>query len=312
MGLNQSAFGLDLRASFPLPGLPEIKTSGLPEVSLDVRSVPELRRIWSGPLTGGRWRGTLRDGAELSIEWGREGDLLFGYGDSAWYRLDPAGAELICASEEEDALGWQRVLLSRVLPIVALARGYEALHAAAVEVQGAVVALVGASGAGKSTLAAELMRRGHRLFTDDVLVFGRTGNEVLAHPAPPHISLEEGEGDGFGEPLGTVGGKTWVALREAASGPLPVSAVAVLERGREGSPRAEQLTSSPLPLAPFMLGLPDERDRDGERFNLYSDLIEGALLLRLAGSPQAPVEAFAGELERVVEAATLAPLGESG
>lgn len=43
------------------------------------------------------------------------------------------------------------------------------LHASAVEIDGGAIAICGPSGAGKSTTAEALVRRGHRLITDDVL-----------------------------------------------------------------------------------------------------------------------------------------------
>lgn len=241
----------------------------------------------------------------FSIRWGNERDLLFGYGEAARFRLDPAGTCLLCVPAEPDSLAWQRVLLSRVLPLVALARGYEALHAGAVETVAGVVAIVGPSGAGKSTLVRELLRRGHRLFADDVLVIGSgsAGTGVLAHPSGPYLSLAEEDAPPPGQALGALGGKLWLAIEGAAQQPRPLAAVAILEREQIGTPAAEPIPPSPLALAPFMLGLPDEEGRDAERFSTYSDLVDGAALLRLvAGEEPAPrlADALEAALERHV------------
>jgi HPr Serine kinase C-terminal domain len=301
MGMDHTAFGLALRSSFPLPGLAARRDASLPRLDLKLRSPEQLRRTWSGSASPSAWRGMLGDGTQLSIEWGREGDLLFVYGEEAWFLLDRRGAEMTCAAADVESPAWQRVLLSRVLPMVAVARGYEALHAAAVETPAGVVALAGSSGAGKSTLAAELLRRGHRLVADDVLVLGSAAGRVLAHPAGPHLSLEAGRSQDLGmEVLGELGGKSWAALGEAASGPGPVVAVAILARGGGAAPHAEEVAASPLTLAPFMLGLPDESGRDGRRFSLYADLVEDATILELAGAAKAPTWAFAEALERAV------------
>ncbi|MGN6556789.1 MAG: hypothetical protein ACTHLH_02110, partial [Solirubrobacterales bacterium] len=150
MGIDYTAFGLSLRSSFPLPCLAPA-AAALPALELDLVAGEELERRWSGAASPSAWRGRLRDGAELSIAWGRDGDLLFGYGSDARYLLEPGGERMLCAATRIESLGWQRVLLSRVLPVVAIARGYEALHAAAVETPTGVVAIAGASGAGKST-----------------------------------------------------------------------------------------------------------------------------------------------------------------
>jgi HPr Serine kinase C-terminal domain len=301
VSVPQSAFGLDLRGPLALPGL--VGTApGLPELRLQVVNSDELDAIWSGAATPGSWRGTLRDGSELTIRRGRDGDLLFGYGEAARYLLDPQGVRLLCAPADPGSLAWQRVLLSRVLPVVAIARGYEALHAAAVQTPAGVVGILGASGAGKSTLAAELVRRGHRLVADDVLVVGRSAEAVLAFPGGAHLSLEPGAEEGLGaQVIGELGGKIWAAVAAAATEAAPVVALFLLERG-EGPVAAQELPPSPLTLAPFMLGLPDDEGRDGARFSLYADLVAESRLIRLRGAASAPAWEFADALERTLGA----------
>lgn len=309
MATHQTAFGLNLHGPLSLPGLQKATTE-LPGLRLQLVGQGQLEAAWSGAATPGSWRGTLRDGAELTIRWGREGDLLFGYGEEARYVFDPAAACLFCAPVKPGSLAWQRVLLSRVLPIVAVAIGHEALHAAAVQTPVGVVAVAGASGAGKSTLAAELVRRGHRLVGDDVLVVGHGPDGVVAFPGGAHLSLAPGEESALGaEVLGELGGKLWAVVADAAREPAPVAAVVLLERG-EGPVEAEDLPVSPLMLAPFMLGLPDEKGRDGERFALYADLVEEGQLLRLTGAAEAPVGEFAEVLERALGVPSTAALRE--
>jgi hypothetical protein len=305
---HRSVFGLNLDSTLALPGLAEAAT-GLPELRLQVVAPAELDAEWSGAATPGSWRGTLRDGAELTIRWGRDGELLFGYGEAARYLFDAGAARLLCAPAEPNSLAWQRVLLSRVLPVVAIACGHEALHAAAVQTPAGVVAVAGASGAGKSTLAAELVRRGHRLVGDDVLVVGRGPGGVVAFPGGAHLSLDPGDESALGaEVLGELGGKRWAVVADAARVAAPVAAVVLLERG-EGPVVAEELAASPLPLAPFMLGLPDDEGRDAERFALYADLVEAGRLLRLGGAAEAPASEFAEALERALELPAMAAAG---
>lgn len=84
-------------------------------------------------------------------------------------------------------------LLGPALGILCHQRRALPLHAAAIDVGGRVVALVGASGAGKSTCAAALVRRGHRLLGDDIAVI----DPVLAvvRPTYPGIKLWQDAAD---------------------------------------------------------------------------------------------------------------------
>ncbi len=296
-----SAFGLALSADFPLPGvaLGAGEERGLPRCAVQVVGEPELIDGWSGPLSAGVWRGSLKDGFELTIQWGAAGDLLCRYGSRALFHLNPEASLLRCAAADP-AAAWQRVLCSRVLPLVALAHGREAIHAGAVETPAGVVAIAGPSGAGKSTLTAALVGRGHRLFSDDVLVLAG-GEEVLAHPGGPYLTLAAGAVTAPpGHVLDTVADKRWIAVSEVGREPRPVAAVVLLERGVADGLEISRLAPSPLHLAPFMLGLPDQPERDGARFALYSDLVEGAALLRLRTAATDSAADVAAALERAL------------
>jgi hypothetical protein len=295
-----SAFGLSLEARFPIPGEALLTAEPeLPEVVLEIEPPQRLEAEWSGSVSPRAWCGMLGDGQEFAVEWGREGDLLFRYGARARFRLDPAGARLGCVPSDPAALAWQRVLLTRVLPNVGIARGYEALHASAVSTDRGVVAIAAASGAGKSTLARELMKRGWPLFADDSVVLGRNGNVVEAHPSSPFVNLPAPGGDvgSLGADLGLVDGERWVAVADFPVAPKPVAAIVLLER-EPGMPLGVwPMRESPLVLAPFMLGLPDDEGRDADRFALYADLVEGTQLMRLTADTDRPPADLAETLE---------------
>ncbi len=289
--------GLRLRSSFPLAGAREAGLDDGEEVSLRLVPSSRLRSAWTGAV-GGAWRGSLRDGEELRIERGR-GDLLVSYGERARFHLDARRSQLLCSAEEVADLGWQRVLLTRVLPLVAIARGREALHAGAVHTAAGAVAIAGPSGAGKSTLTAELVRRGHPLLADDVLVLESDRGRVLAHPAGPQLSLCGGDAIA-GTALGELGGKHWIAVENVATAASELAAVVLLERGRGEQAATSRAAASPLALAPHMLGLPDDEGRDRDRFNLYSDLVQRTPILRLTAAEAVPPPALAAEIERAV------------
>ncbi len=288
MAESYRVLGLDLRADFPLPGLvPEVGDDALPAVAVSIIAAGRLEASWSGGATPGRWRGLLGDGERFEIERGREGDLLFHYGARARFHLGADGRSLSCCPLDIDGPGWTRALLTKVLPGVAIANGHEALHAAAVADDRGAILILAPSGGGKSTLALELARRGFRFFADDVVVLGhRAGDRVEAHPGGPFVNLPPRGGLAAAPPHAVLDSgplKSWVAIDGAATQPAPVRALVRLERTGGGMLGAWPIGASPVPLAPFMLGLPDDEGRDARRFAVYSDLVGSAPMIRLTG-----------------------------
>ncbi len=306
------AFGLELRLSFPLPGMAPGVAQELPSLRLELTTPEELQRTWSGSDGPPEWRGRLGDGLDLAIERGTAGDLLFSYGEGgpseqgrAGFLLDPGMRRLDCAPSQS-GLDWQRVLISKVLPAISVMRGYEALHAAAIDSPDGVVAIMAPSGAGKSTLAIELLRGGRPLFTDDVLILEQAAGAVRAHPGSPHMNLAESlpgpiDPQSLGSTLGVLAGERWITTHATATTPRPVCMLCLLERGPGLSLEADILPANPLTLAPYMLGLSMDTQRQQSRFGLYADLIESATLVRLtAGSEHRP-EQLADLLEQTLE-----------
>ncbi|MGH2852752.1 MAG: hypothetical protein ACRDLF_00975 [Solirubrobacteraceae bacterium] len=316
--MRHVAYGLDLRCSFPLPGMRAAAAEGLPLLALELLPPAELARAWSGPDGPPAWTGRVGDGRSLTIERGIDGDLLFTYGDRARFRLDASRERLDCAPLRA-GLDWQQALLGRVLPNVAIMRGYEALHASAVGSPEGVVAVAAPSGMGKTTLALELLRRGWPLFADDVLTLGEgpAPTRVHAHPGTPHMNvaasppapLAPGE---IGRTLGILSGERWVAVEESARAAAPVRMICLLERHAGLPLAAHVLPPSPLPLAPYMLGLEDDAERERNRFARYADLMGDATLIRLTcGSGHRPAE-LACLIEQVLSEPTALTVGGVG
>jgi hypothetical protein len=288
------AYGLQLRSSFALPGMaPEEAREELPSLELELATPEELQQAWSGADGQPEWRGRLGDGLDLAIERGADGDLLFSYGeeapsedDRARFRLHQGMRRLDCAPAEP-GLDWQRALIGKVLPAISVMRGYEALHAAAVDSPEGVVAIMAPSGAGKSTLAVELLGQGRPLFADDVLILEQTEGAVRAHPASPHMNVAESllpgavDPQSLGSTLGMLAGERWITTHTTATTPRPVRMLCLLERGPSLPLEAHTLPANPLPLAPYMLGLSMDEKRQQSRFGLYADLMGSATLVRL-------------------------------
>ena len=222
MAMLCSAYGMRLSSSFPIEGMTSSDDpgDGLPALSLSMAYPAELDLAWQGTGAEPRWRGRLGDGLDLTIEDGAAGDMLFSYGDRARFQLNEPMDVLGCAPSS-DGLDWQRVLVSKVIPSISVMRGYEALHAAAVESPDGVVAIMAPSGAGKSTLAAELMRRGWPLFADDVLVLDGQAGAVVAHPGSAHMNVAQQmpgalEPEMLGEEIAILAGERWMAAHALA------------------------------------------------------------------------------------------------
>ena len=91
------------------------------------------------------------------------------------YLISPDGLDILCAPQRARAGHW-RLLIGQALPIASALRGYEVLHASAVEVDGQAIAFTAPSGVGKTSLALRMVLTGARLMADD------------------HVALEAAEG----------------------------------------------------------------------------------------------------------------------
>ena len=300
-----SAYGLRLDSSFALSGTPTATgpLEGLPSLTLALQSPEELDSVWRAAGERPVWRGLLGDGRELLMERGAVGDLLFSYGELARFHLDTEMRRLDCAPSGP-GLDWQRTLIGKVIPTISVMLGYEALHAAAIDAPEGVVAIMAPSGSGKSTLATELLARGWPLFADDVLALSQGEAEVHAHPGTPHMNLALAPPGGIdpltlGDTLAILGGERWLSVRTATKRPRPVRMLCLLERRPDLALEIHTLSSNPLVLAPYMLGLSSDPERQRSRFSLYANLIESATLVRLT----AGVEDSPGLLADLVERA---------
>lgn len=178
-----AAYGLRLRSALALP-FPLAGGAGAADAEIERGSdalfgrlrprlcVAPPSRSWQRqvPLAGGGWY--LRWSNLLEC-------LLSADARRIAYRPLPGGA----------AAAIETYLLGHVLSYVLLQHGEEPLHATAIVAGGRAVALMGDSGYGKSTLAAEFLRAGHRLLTDDLLVVRRDGAGFSAFPGPPRLKL---------------------------------------------------------------------------------------------------------------------------
>jgi hypothetical protein len=235
------AFGLDIDASFAVPGVPATATAaGGPATRVDLVSEADVDRDWPAAdaerLLEERFEGDDEEPARTIDAHPVAGYRLYAR-HFGLARISPDGSRVVCAPPGAAGWDWQRFLVGRILPWAAVLRGYEAFHASAVAVGGRAVAFVGHTGAGKTSLALRLVASGAEFLTDDVLAVDRSGGELRAHPGAAVASVRPAERaaipDGAWDALGTVlgeSGKTYVEL-PTADGPRPLAALYFLRRG---------------------------------------------------------------------------------
>jgi hypothetical protein len=122
-----------------------------------------------------------------------------GHDDGAWWMQWPGLAtfwfgeagdvrvETVAASHP---LEIQDIFARGVVPVVLLARGFEGLHASAVQDDAGVIGLCGTSGTGKSTIAFALASEGLRHFADDALVYRVSDGVPLASRIPFPVRID--------------------------------------------------------------------------------------------------------------------------
>lgn len=146
--------------------------------------------------------------------------------------------------------GWERLFYAQPLPLAAALQGLELVHASAVVLEPGAVALVAASGTGKTSVAAHLVARGATFLTDDVLALEASDNQVIAHPGPGRLAIDEVELERLSHPIGLVVGrsdKLHLSL-EPAREAAPLRAVYFLRRVSRGDALVFTRQDDPQPL----------------------------------------------------------------
>jgi hypothetical protein len=244
------AFGLDVESEVPVHGL-GAPLDGLPRVRLRLGDEADVARRWrpaeARRVGAGAPDRTIDVHAELGYR------LYARYFGLCLVARD--GSEVLCAPPPVASWRWQRFLAGRGLPIAALLRGREVLHAGAVAIGGGVVGLVGPSGAGKSSLTIRLVLGGARFFADDVLTIDATDAALLVHPGIAVASLRSGErerlgigGDAvLGELLGSSGRHRLHYAMEIAAEPEPLRALYFLQPQSGGGAATIRALPAPDP-----------------------------------------------------------------
>jgi hypothetical protein len=181
-GWSGRAFGLALEGTLRLEGVVETPRVRQPDTRLERVARAEVDRRWRRAQPRTVFERRLGDGrVGLSVE--RDEGLGF----RVWaprhgcYLVSPDGRRVVGAPPTGPSWRWELLVLAQVLPLAAVLRGKDVLHASAVALHGRAVAFMGPSGAGKTTLAARIVANGARLVTDDVLAVDLSGQNVVVH-----------------------------------------------------------------------------------------------------------------------------------
>ena len=186
-------YGLRISSDIAIPGLAE-DSHGAPDLLLFVQSRPPwLEAALAGASAPLHVSRDPAEGGEPSFVFESLGGGKFfrlNYSDGTRFVLDRCAAQLWGEWRAPLTLAdFTTYLVGPVLGFVLRQRGITCLHAAAVEIGGRAVALVGPAAAGKSTTAAAFAMRGHRVLCEDVTPLVHRGGEFLVQPGYPRICL---------------------------------------------------------------------------------------------------------------------------
>lgn len=256
------AFGVDLEASFPVPGLPprvgpadqrrSARLALAPRAAI-IDSLPDdAECLWEQRFPNGR--------VAIRFTAHPEAGYLLRAATYGVFHIDALAAHVRCAPARGSRDHWQRYLIGQVLPFLAVLHELEVFHASVVQLGDRAVVLTGASRAGKSSIAAALLLDGAGFVADDVLAIdggaGATDDRALAEPGFGLASIRHEVVELVGaEAIASLGQRTGgddEAIRVAVdvvAAPLPIAAVYFLGRARDPAP----LLSAVEPVDPRLL-----------------------------------------------------------
>ncbi len=192
-----SAFGLEFASSRPIAGIVEQAPSpgARRKTVIEFADARRLDRNWS-------------PGDAVSLLERRHADgrvmMTIDTHPTLGYRIYAPGHGLHIVSPDgraiRSALGdieqwrWQRLMFAQALPLAATLQGLSLFHASGAEIGGRAFGFIASSGTGKTSLVIHLAATGvGRLLTDDVLALDPVGDQIIAHPGPRFVSVDDRE-----------------------------------------------------------------------------------------------------------------------
>jgi hypothetical protein len=187
------AFGLAVEVDWPLAGATPGAAEAGRRPTIVRRIEPEsLATAWESP---GERLFERESMGEIAITIERAEDYRIQAKGFGRYVVSTDGTEVRCEHGTVVEHAQERFLFAQVLPLAAVLRGFELLHASAVCLNDAAAAFAGPSGAGKTTLMSRLVARGAGFLTDDALALERGADGAIAYPGPPYLAVLDGDVD---------------------------------------------------------------------------------------------------------------------
>lgn len=228
-------YGLTIETNQAIAGMLD-PVAGTPVVTIDFAGVGEPMSASHRPMCAPEPFQTLWELGE--DRWLLRYESMFD-DTAAWSVLIERDRLTVRWSAAVDPTDIPTVLQGGALACLLLLRGIPALHAAAIDIGGCAILVLGDSGAGKSTTAASLLRRGCALIADDTAALELSGGEVLVHPGLPRLRVLEDSARALGWSVSelasvfhsSVNGRKWyIDVGVTSSTPLAVKAIYVLRR----------------------------------------------------------------------------------
>lgn len=238
---SYNAFGCRITSDIVLPRL---NRKGRGVSPLNVRTGPFSEEMEKETKCGVRFRGKVRG----------VGRFFFDQGENITVERDENASELLM----------ELTILGTIVSIALRQKGWMALHASGVVIDGAAHLFVGDSGAGKSTIAHALCDvPGVALLTDDVGAIEFVDGIPLVHSAYPSVRLSRHVVDSATARTGTLSEreKLWLPMEDRfAYGTFPLAAIHVLEYGDAVSVRRDRGPEAIGQLIPHARGVPPLSD----------------------------------------------------
>lgn len=177
VALLGTCYGYSVRSALPLHSLRSGEGYPLEVSELDYEFTP------SGPPL----RTWLFEGQPIAQAWAENGTVHMTIEDMGWFGID-AERQAITIPSKSSLVVREHRLWRLPVCLCFKQRGDLALHAAAAEVDGGAVILVGPTRHGKSTLAAGFVQGGHRLLAEDVSCV-RPSSAPVVLPGPAQLRV---------------------------------------------------------------------------------------------------------------------------